>query len=357
MRHPSIVERVEQFKLYYARKNERPLFGFFLGSEYPMERYPASAELPSGRPLCPSDFRVDRYVEDCVRLFEAHEACGGDFIYSACAYWGTPWLEAALGCPIFADHSTGSISTRPPEGFGGAASIPNFDPASPWMAKAREFLVRLGEKSRGRFPLATTRMRGISDLLSALFGGEGFLFELMSDPGALDPLCENLTDFWIEFGKMQLEHIPLFHGGVGSFYYYMWAPEGTVWHQEDAAALLSPSLYDEAIRPWDEQIVGAFPHCIMHTHPSGFVPYDAYLRMGMTAIEVHIDEGGPRAEALAGIYRKILEVCPLLIWGDIPEGDLDFIFSELAPQGLAVQTVVQSAEHAQNLLKRYSPKE
>ena len=39
---------------------------------------------------------------------------------------------------------------------------------------------------------------------------------------------------------MQIERIPDFHGGVGSFYYNAWAPKGTIWHQEDAAALLSP---------------------------------------------------------------------------------------------------------------------
>jgi hypothetical protein len=43
----------------------------------------------------------------------------------------------------------------------------------------------------------------------------------------------------------------------------------------------------------------------------------------------------------------------LLIWGDISEKDLDWIFSKLPPQGLAVNTVVESPEQARDLYKKY----
>ena len=89
-----------------------------------LRRYRASASLPSDRPLTPEDFAVEPYLDDCDRLFELHEACGGDFIWSASAFWGIPWLEAALGCPILADHSTGSIHAQRPRGF----ARPGFGP-------------------------------------------------------------------------------------------------------------------------------------------------------------------------------------------------------------------------------------
>jgi hypothetical protein len=133
----------------------------------------------------------------------------------------------------------------------------------------------------------------------------------------------------------------------------MWAPKGTVWHQEDAAALLSPDLYTEFIEPFDRQIVSAFPQVVMHQHSTGFVPTDRYLAMGMSVLELHIDSGGPSACDLYERHLAILKHAPLLIWGEIPQSDLDWIFSKLPPQGLAIITVVSSADEARQLWEKY----
>lgn len=349
----TIQERVENFRLFYKRQNERPLFGFFVGSEYPLKRYNAAKNLPEGRELCPDDFDISLYLDDCDRLFDEHEQCGGDFIWSASAFWGIPWLEAALGCNIFADHKTGSIHSEPPSKFTGAKDIPDFDESSPWINKTKEFLEAMAKRSSGRWPLATTRMRGISDLLSALYEGEKFIYAMMEEPEEVMAVCEKLTDFWIAYGKIQLAHIPAFHGGVGSFYYNMWAPEGTIWHQEDAAALLSPSLFNKFIYPCDEKIVKSFKGCIMHQHPTRYVPAEEYIKMGMLALELHIDEGGSSAQELYNTHLKILEKKPLLIWGSIPEKGLDWIFSKLPHEGLAVNTVVSDYKQAHYLWDKY----
>jgi len=179
------------------------------------------------------------------------------------------------------------------------------------------------------------------------------LDNILSEPDEVKAVAAKLTDFFIGCGRLQLAHIPDFHGGIGSFYYSMWAPRGTVWHQEDAAALLSPDLYAEFIEPCDGKIAAAFEGCIIHQHPTGFYPVDAYLEMDMTALELHIDEGGPSTEELFDVHKKILARKPLLIWGDIPEQDLDWIFSRLPVQGLAVNTVVTSPEQAEALWRRY----
>ena len=347
-----MVERVKLFKQFHCRTNDRPLFGFFKGSEYPLLRYPFSRSLPEGRALQPDDFDVVAFVNDSEQLFLDHEACGGDFIYSASAFWGIPWLEAVLGCPIFADHNSGSIYSEPPPDFS-LDSLAPFDEKNPWMLLMVEMLEALAERSAGRFPLATTRMRGVADLLSALYGGDAFVFALFDKPDEVLQLCRCVTDHFIQCARLQLEHIPDFHEGMGSFYYYMWTPPGTVWHQEDAAALLSPELYAEFIEPFDRQIANAFSHVVMHQHSTGFVPTAKYLDMGMSALELHIDSGGPSARDLYERHRAILERCPLLIWGDIPKEDLDWIFSKLPAQGLAIITVVNTVDEAQQLWEKY----
>ena len=351
--HSSIEERVELFRKYYRFANDRPLLGFFVGSEYPLHRYNAPHNLPENHPLAPSDFDISPYLDDYDRLFDEHEACGGDFIFSASVFWGIPWLEAIVGCDIIADHTSGSIHSEKPPDFKGPDDIVSFDTESPWAMKTFEFIKAMAQRSNGRWPIATTRMRGISDLLSALYGGQEFLYAMKEKPDEVKAVCEKLTKIWIEFGKLQLEHIPLYHDGIGSFYYNMWAPAGTIWHQEDTAALLNPALYDEFIRPYDERIIAAFDGCIMHQHPTGYVPTDFYLEMNFTSLELHIDKGGPSAEQLYQTHLKILKKVPLIIWGDIPEKDLDWIFSKLPAKGLAVITVVNGPEQAADIWEKY----
>ena len=349
--HKSMDERVEQFKLFHGRKNERPLLGFFIESEYPVFRYPFAKKLPMEQPLKPGDFNLDEFVADTLRLFKRHEECGGDFIYSASAFWGIPWLEAMLGCPIFSDRNTGSIYAETPDKVNS-----KFSPDNEWSILMKQMLQALAKAGAGKFPLATTRMRGVADLLSAVYGGDEFLFKLMEEPDEMRKVIADLTDLFIDAGKFQLKLIPEFHGGIGSFYYHTWNPAGTVWHQEDAAALLSPDLYDEFIEPADHKIVDAFPHVIMHQHSTGFVPTAAYIRMGMSALELHIDAGEPSAEQLYDRHLAILKEKPLIIWGDIPEADLDWIFSKLRSASLAVNTVVEDSEQAQYLWRKYVEK-
>ena len=350
----SIEERVELFKSFYSKENKRPLLGFFLGSEYPVHRYQAAKAIPENASLTPGHFDIGLYLDDFDNLFEKHEVCGGDFIWSASAYWGIPWVEAALGCPIILNsYASGSIHAEALPGFKGADDVPKFSMDNPWVIKVIEFLEQTAKRSNGRYPLATTRMRGISDLLSLIYGTENLIFAMLERPDEVNAAAEKLTDFWIKFGKMQLDRIPDFHGGIGSFYYNAWAPKGTIWYQEDAAALLSPDLFEQFIKPWDDKIIAAFDGCIMHEHSNGYFPYEYYVDMDFTALELHIDNGGPTAESLAPVYEKIMAKKPLIIWGEIPEADMDWIFSNLPPEGLAVITVVQDKEEANGLWNRY----
>ena len=350
----TIEERVELWKQFYVRKNKHPLFGFFVGSEYPAARYRATKTLPEDRALTPADFDVEAYLDDNDRLFSEHEACGGDFIWAADAFWGIQWIECLCGLPMFCNHASANLHFQTLENFSG--ELPAFDPQNEWAQLAAEFLDKGAVRAAGRYPLATTRMRGITDMMSALYGGESFVFKLMDEPDEAREVCRRLAELYIGFSKFQLEHIPDFHGGIGSFYYSNWAPKGTVWHQEDTAAMLSPAMYEEHFKEWDEQIVNGFENNIMHMHSTGFIPLDDYLGMNLTAMELHIDEGGPSAEELFETHKKILAQKPLLIWGDIPDADLDWIFSKLPAQGLAVNTVVETPEQAQALYSKYGAK-
>jgi hypothetical protein len=126
-----------------------------------------------------------------------------------------------------------------------------------------------------------------------------------------------------------------------------------VWHQEDASALLSPKLFEEFIKPYDKQIVDSLQGCIMHMHPGGFTPIEEMIDIGMDAIELHVDQGGKKARELNHLHLQILKDKPLLIWGQLSDDDLNYIFSELPYEGLAINVMVDSPDKAQQIWNRY----
>ena len=205
--------------------------------------------------------------------------------------------------------------------------------------------------SVGRFPLATTRMRGISDLLANLYGEEEFIFALMDGGEELEENKRRLTQLYREFARFQLRHIPDFYGHMGSFYYHCIVPYGTVWHQEDSASLLSPQLYEEHVLPYDRQICESFAGNIIHQHSVGYVPTESFLKLPLTAMEMHLDEGGASAEELAEKHRLIQNKLPLIIWGTLKEGDLEYIWKNLQNH-VTLIAYVKNAKEAQSILRQ-----
>jgi hypothetical protein len=346
-------ERIERTRAFYAMSNARgPLLGFFTDTYYPLKRYRTETHLPGGR-YGPEDLAVWKFLDQYERLFGEYEALGGELFWSAAAFWGVPWLEAIAGCPVFADYATGSSRSRPLDAPPVAEDIPEFSVEDPWIAKAREFLTVLGTRSGGRYPLATTLMRGIADVMAAMYGSPQFIYRLLDEPQESLRVAERLVRLWVGFADSQLELIPPFHGGVGSFYYNLWMPGRGVWIQEDAAALLSPELFERFVLPGLTEIVRHFDSSIIHLHPSDFIPVDFLVETGLTAIELHIDYGGPRAEALLPYYRKIQSRKPLIIWGDLTAEDLEFLARSLDPQALALIPVVRDREEAERIWERH----
>jgi hypothetical protein len=346
-----LEERLQRLEAWFHRKNDRPLIGFFADSQYPLHRYRGAKNLPDGE-IQPKDVKAEHYLDDTDRLFNVYEEMGGDYIWSAAPYWGMPWVEASLGCKVIADLKAGSTHTQPPPDFQENLRIPKFSPDNPWVAKMLEFIPALEERSGGRYPVGMTLMRGISDLLSALYGGERFLFRMYEAPDEVKSIVNQLTEYWIQFGKCLLDHLPLYRGGTGAFFYAAWCPGKTIWFQEDAAALLSPDLYEEFIYPSVCKIAESFDHSVIHLHPSQFIPADYLVKTKVNVIELHRDVGGPTAEQLASYHKTILAEKPLIIWGDLTDEDFDHVLKNLPHEGLAVIMVVDSIEKSAHVWEK-----
>lgn len=345
-------ERLARLAAWFERRNDRPLIGFTLGSYYPLHRYRNGCRrLPEG-PVQPEDIVIADYLDDTERLYRLHEEAGGDLIWSSAPFFGMPWVEAALGCGVVADHGTGSTRSTQPGWFADNPVVREFSPDDPWVRKMLEFIPALTELSAERYPVGVTLMRGVSDLLSALYGGEGFVLRMIDAPEEVRRVAADLARFWIAFGRCLLDGLPLFHGGTGSMMYSLWCPGKTIWFQEDAAALLSPALYNEFIYPADRAIAEAFEHTVIHLHPTRFIPTQQLIASDVDVIELHIDRDGPRAEALEKHYAAILEQKPLLVWGDVTAADLEFLLTRLPHRGLAVNVVVNDAGEAHGIWEK-----
>jgi hypothetical protein len=340
-----------RLQAYFERHNTHPLVGFFVGSYYPLHRYRAATTLPEGA-FEPSDIHIDAYLADYDRLHTLHAACRSDLPWTATAFWGVPWLEAALGCRVEASHCTGSSRSRRLEGDGWP-KVPQFSLDNPWVACCMEMLRAIAAHAAGRYPLGATLMRGVSDLLSALLGSDRMIYAMLDDPVRVHTLAEQITEFWIAFGHAQLDAIPSFAGGYGSFFYNLWAPGRCLWLQEDAAALLSPKLFEEFILPYDRHIAAAFEYTFVHLHPARYTPYRLLLDSDLSVIELHIDKSGPSVWELLPIYREVLACKPLYVWGDISEDGLGTLLNELDPAGLAIGIVVESPFQARALYERH----
>jgi len=264
-----------------------------------------------------------------------------------------PWVEASLGCEVVADFTTGSTRSLPPEEFRGPDQVPRFSADNPWVRKMLEFIPALVEASKGRYPVGVTLMRGISDLLAALYGGEDFIYGMLEQPEEVRSTVERLTDYWIDFGRCLLDHLPQFHGGTGAFFYALWCPGITIWMQEDAAALLSPQMYEQFIDAANRRIADAFEHSVIHLHLSRFIPVDYLVATGIDVNKLHIDKGGPTAEDLFAVHTKIIAGKPLFIYGNVSREDFDYIFKNLPQRGLAVNMVVDSVQEAHRIWEHF----
>ena len=86
-----------------CRPVDRPLIHPWRSGYYPAEQFPCgTSRWQTGAILRPEDVCFAPFAEDYERLYESQQNSDGDFGYVGSAYWGIPWLEAIMGCPVAA---------------------------------------------------------------------------------------------------------------------------------------------------------------------------------------------------------------------------------------------------------------
>ncbi|HZK67507.1 MAG TPA: hypothetical protein VFD42_08210 [Chloroflexota bacterium] len=328
---------------------DRPIGTTWIGSKMPDELYPAARAIPVGR-VAPSDVDVESFVADYDRLYELHDAVGDDGFWVESAFYGIPWLEAILGCPVYYSGETFWVEPIVKD-WRDAPEIPTPEGRA-WLDKLLEFTEALVERAGGRYAIGATLMRGSSDLVAAVRGHMEMIYDLYDNPDALQRLVDAGTEQVIEVNRRQLELIPPYEGGYVCRFYRVWAPERIICTQQDAAASFSPELYRRHLLASDDRVCSAFPYTLMHLHSPTLWPVEQLLELeSLSCIEVNYDDNGPRLPEILPMLKRIQEAKPLIIRGGMTDEEIRQIKGELSPRGLLVNMIIPSVEEARRQME------
>ena len=329
-----------------CERADRPLLGFWFGGYYPAEQFPRGRSAwREGQTLLPDDLRLERFAADYENLYRLHRDVDDDFFYVASAYWGVPWLEAMLGCPVvvgpttcWADPCLYRLDELLDEGS-------RLD-ADPWFRCLVRFTQELIELAGGRFPVCPPLLRGPGDAANAMRGAMELVMEYSDDPTGVRRLLEHCTAVRLEAVRRLNEIIPAWEGTyvAGGYPSKVWSTQPIAYAQEDSAAMLSPRLFREFLLPLHRRMCKAASVNFIHLHSACLWPVDILLEDGCyRVLEVNIDHenAGPPLNELLPVFQKIQAAgTPLLLWGAIGPEDWRTLRSELSPAGLSIQPII-----------------
>jgi hypothetical protein len=275
-------------------------------------------------------------------LYRLHAAAQDDFFFVASAYWGIPWMEAVLGCSIFAGRET--CWSKPCAGASERIMERTVElEDNPWFARLAEFTERLVSLAEGRFPVCAPLLRGPGDCAAAMLGTEAFVTSFMDHPDSVARLLARCSDARSAVIEKLHAVLPDWHGtyAAGGYPSKMWCGRRTAYHQEDSAALLSPRLFKEFLLPVHRRAMAVAEVNFIHLHSACLYPLNILLQDGCyQVLEINLDHKGtgPAPAELAPTLRVIQErSMPLILWGRLEADEWAFMLKQLNPAGLSLQ--------------------
>jgi hypothetical protein len=338
-----------------CRPVDRPLLGPWRSGYYPAEQFPGgTARWQTGAILQPDDVSFAPFAEDYQRLFESQHENDGDFGYAGSAYWGIPWLEAILGCPVAvapANCYARPCSSRhtpcavlPHTECAGYVAI-DLD-ANPWMNVLLQFTQELVDFSAGRFPVCPPLLRGPGDAAAAMLGQTTYVEGFFDAPATMHELLELCAQTRLAVIERLQAAIPLWRGShaAGGYPSIVCSRRSVAYHQEDSAAVLNPSIFCEFLMPALKVGCRAAEVNFIHLHSACLYPVDILLEDdSFDVLQINVDHRGmgPPVSKLIDTFKKIQSAGrPLLLWGEFSPEEWELIHGQLSPAGLSLQPIV-----------------
>ena len=277
-----------------------------------------------------------RYRESCL--------VQGDVLRVECAFYQIPWLEAIVGCEIYAGGGEAMwprARLRPNyEGMEGI--VPGDDNA--WLVKLRELIRGLVAANDGSYVVTHGLQRGPIDVLSGVLGDERMGLALCDEPEMVEKVLQRVTEAFIKVARAQYAEMPAFRGGWVCMQYGVWAPGKVMRVQTDSSCQVSEAMYREQILPHEREIMQSFDYSVMDLHSGATLRlYEVLLEVDeLDAISVALDPGpnAPEVEEMIPIFGEILESKSLMISGKLRAGQLERLRTALPSGCFCIGAVV-----------------
>jgi hypothetical protein len=334
-RHEAFVE---------CRPVDRPLIGPWRSGYYPAEQFPrGTARWQVGQTLRPEDVSFAPFAEDYEQLFRSQQDSDGDFGFVASAYWGIPWLEAIMGCPVIA--ATANCCAKPCRQ--GLDLAEEWEIDLGWMAALLQFTQELIDFAAGRFPVCPPLLRGPGDAAAAMLGQMTYVTSFFDAPATMRGLLDLCARTRLAVVERLHTVIPAWQGihAAGGYPSIVFSRRTVAYHQEDSAALLNPSIFREFLLPALKNGCRAAEVNFLHLHSACLYPVDILLEDdSFDVLQINVDHRGtgPPVAKLTDTFQKIQAAGrPLLLWGEFSPEEWELIRSRLSPTGLSLQPIIQ----------------
>ncbi len=287
--------------------------------------------------ITPQDIDVRRLLAVDARL---GALTTGDRIHGITAAYPVAWMEAVLGCPIYA--SAFSCSSKPVEAAGdGGVLVPDLRALrqSPWLRVMDEVIEAEVAAAGSTYSAVQLHLRGVIDMLAAYLGEERLCILVHDAPQDLLELADTFAELYVEIAGKGLQMRPPWRGGYVSSW-GVYAPGRVLDYQIDASNLVSPETYKTCFASFDERVMSEFEYSVIHLHSCALHTVPAVVDMnGVRAVEISLD-----GDCSSWDQERVLEACQriqsggksLIICGELKEHELDKLLRRLKPGGLAI---------------------
>ncbi|MEK7395646.1 MAG: hypothetical protein AAB116_01800 [Candidatus Poribacteria bacterium] len=348
-----ISELLERHRAFWHRDNvDKPLLRIGqYNSSYGQQVAPMSFPLADGSMAVDDVFYLEPDMLSPQRLHNIHKTqseqprTAGDIFGVDAPYGRVPWLEAIMGCPIRVSRQAHSMRSEHIFGDDWYEKVDSVLLDGRWINRLLEFTDYLSENSNGAYLVANTLMRGPSDMVEAMIGGDNLCTGIYEHPNELHKLMNVCTDLFIKMAKAQLDRIKPFHDGYANLF-GIWAPGRSVRTQDDASALVSPDHYAEFMLSYQDRIAEQFDYSTIHLHSGSLHTVDKVLESNITAVQTSLDPQpyGPTVPELIPTFIKMQKKKPILIEGPMLKSEFDLLMKSLSPNGLYVSADMESEE-------------
>jgi hypothetical protein len=352
----TLQEKIRRYQAFWTNAPlARPLIGFSPGGWFPLQSYPGMAKFRGRREIAANELHPEDFLADYDHLVATWGEMEDDVIRAVAPLPPFPWLEAILGARV----QVGDEAIWALEGGFEYADLDALDLSSdnPWRRKYLEFVAALNDRFGDRCPLGQPILRGVSDMIAALRGASRMVFDLYDHPEQFRRLAGRCTDLLIALIAEQQSITGPFAGGYEVEQLALWAPDRIIRMQEDGSAFFSPSLYVQHLQGEDERQASSFPYSVIHLHSTSLFLLDAILNVeSLKCIQINKDAGGLEVSGMLPFFKKVRERGKrLLIRGKLNNGDLALLRSELSPNGLYLQIVVENPAETKRFREFFQP--